>query len=102
MSDVQNFQCQAHTRTPWGSNPHRYDYRLRYLMMGLLCALVLTVFIVSLVLIGDQALKNYQLIPSDDESPTMSTEPPSSTPYNATGTNATANITTYYSSGRIT
>ncbi|KAL6892360.1 hypothetical protein GGI43DRAFT_386854 [Trichoderma evansii] len=98
---IDKFQCQTHTRTPWGSNPHRYDYRLRYLMMGLLCATVLAVFIVSLVLIGDRALKNFQLIISDDECPTTSTELPSSTPYNATGTNTAANITTYYKSGRI-
>lgn len=99
---IDKFQCQTHTRTPWGTNPHRYDYRLRYLMMGLLCASVPAVFIVSLVFIGDRALKNYQLIPSDDESPTTSTQPPLSTPYNATGASTAANNTTHYKSGRIT
>lgn len=99
---IDKFQCQTHTRTPWGSNPHRYDYRLRYLMMGLLCFSVLAAFIASLVIIGDRALKNYQLVPSDDESPTTSAGPPPSIPYNATVTNTTANITTYYKNGRIT
>lgn len=33
---VDKFQCQTHTRSPWGSRDHRYDYRLRYLIMGLL------------------------------------------------------------------
>lgn len=99
---IDKFQCQTHTRTPWGSNSHRYDYRLRYIMMGLLCVCVLAVFIVSLVIIGDRALKNYQIVPSDDESPTTTAGPPFSTPYNATVTNFVANNTTYYKSGRIT
>ncbi|UKZ64440.1 uncharacterized protein TrAtP1_005657 [Trichoderma atroviride] len=99
---IDKFQCQTHTRTPWGSNPHRYDYRLRYLMMGLLCVCVFAIFIVSLVITGDSALKNYQIDPSDDQSPTTTAGPPFSTPYNATVTNSVANITTYYKSGRIT
>ncbi|PNP41120.1 hypothetical protein TGAMA5MH_06990 [Trichoderma gamsii] len=99
---IDKSQCQTHTRTPWGSNPHRYDYRLRYLMMGLLCVCVLAVFIVSLVIIGDRALKNYQIVSSDDESPTTTVGPPLSTPYNATITNSVANVTTYNKSGRIT
>jgi hypothetical protein len=99
---IDKSQCQTHTRTPWGSNPHRYDYRLRYLMMGLLCVSVLTVFIVSLVIIGDRALKDYQIVPADGESSRTSAVPPLSTPYNATITNTLANITTYYKSGRIT
>lgn len=99
---IDKFQCQTHTRTPWGSKSHRYDYRLRYLLMGLLCVCVLAVFIVSLVIIGDRALKNYQIVPSDNESPTATAGPPLNTPYNATTTNPIANITTYYKSGRIT
>ncbi|KAM0515980.1 hypothetical protein ACHAPE_005601 [Trichoderma viride] len=99
---INKTQCQTHTRTPWGSNSHRYDYRLRYLMMGLLSVCVLAVFIVSLVIIGDRALRNYQIVPSGDESPTTTAGPPPSTPYNATVTNSVANITTYYKNGRIT
>lgn len=99
---IDKFQCQTHTRTPWGSNPHRYDYRLRYLMMGLLCVAVLAVFIVSLVIIGDRALKDYQIVPSDDKCPTTSAVSPLPTPYNSTVTTTAANITTYYKGGRIT
>lgn len=100
---IDKLQCQTHTRTPWGQNPHRYDYRIRYLVMGLLCTSVLAVFIVSLVFIGDRAIKNYQLSPPDD-SPTALAEPPSSTSY-TTSTNTTANNIThtapYYNGGKV-
>jgi hypothetical protein len=62
--------------------------------MGLLCVSVLAIFIVSIVFIGDRAMKNYQLIPSD-ESPTTSAKLPSPTS-NATDTNTTANNAPYY------
>ncbi|EHK15957.1 uncharacterized protein TRIVIDRAFT_65218 [Trichoderma virens Gv29-8] len=99
---IDKLQCQTHTRTPWGQNPHRYDYRIRYLVMGLLCASVLAVFIVfivSLVFIGDRAIKNYQLAPPDD-GPTTVVEPPPTT--NATNANTTTNNSPYNKSGRVT
>ncbi|UKZ82022.1 hypothetical protein TrVFT333_009804 [Trichoderma virens FT-333] len=89
---IDKLQCQTHTRTPWGQNPHRYDYRIRYLVMGLLCASVLAVFIVSLVFIGDRAIKNYQLAPPDD-GPTTVVEPSPTT--NATKANTTTNNSPY-------
>ena len=39
---VEKDQCNTHTRTPWGTSPHRYDPRLRYFLMGLLVMLVLS------------------------------------------------------------
>ncbi|KAH6608079.1 hypothetical protein Trco_004392 [Trichoderma cornu-damae] len=99
---TERLQCQTHTRTPWGQNPHRYDYRLRYLFMGLLCTSVLAVFIVSLVVIGNRAMKTYRFgLP--DESPTTSAESPPRTwsvPY--TNSTATASTTRHYRSGRVT
>ncbi|TFA98701.1 hypothetical protein CCMA1212_009617 [Trichoderma ghanense] len=75
---IDNLQCQTHTRTPWGSSPHRYDPRLRYTAMGLLCASVLAVFIVSLVLVGNSAVKTYSSSSASGD-PTISTSTPSST-----------------------
>ncbi|RFU79429.1 hypothetical protein TARUN_2786 [Trichoderma arundinaceum] len=100
---IDKLQCQTHTRTPWGQNPHRYDYRLRYFVMGLLCTSVLAVFIISLVFVGNQAMRNFQLIPPDD-SPTTSSRPPLPTS-NATetsSTNATTKAPLFYKSGRVT
>ncbi|KAF5004483.1 hypothetical protein FDECE_9026 [Fusarium decemcellulare] len=34
---AEKTQCPAHTRTPWGQSDHRYDHRIRYLFMGILC-----------------------------------------------------------------
>ncbi|KAL5089741.1 hypothetical protein Trisim1_005136 [Trichoderma cf. simile WF8] len=98
---IDKLQCQTHTRTPWGQSPHRYDYRIRYLVMGLLCASVLAVFIVSLVLIGDRAVQNYQPSSPPDETPTTIAEPSSTS--NATNTNTTTNtLSLYDKSGRVT
>ncbi|KAL7809810.1 hypothetical protein V8C44DRAFT_333499 [Trichoderma aethiopicum] len=79
---IDNLQCQTHTRTPWGSSPHRYDPRIRSLAMGLLCASVLTVFTVSLVFVGNSAVKAYSSSSSEDDDgdhPTVSTGRPLST-----------------------
>ncbi|KAL6860992.1 hypothetical protein J3F83DRAFT_227037 [Trichoderma novae-zelandiae] len=76
---IDKLQCQTHTRTPWGSSPHRYDPRIRYLVMGLLCISVLAVFVVSLVFIGHSAAGNYSSDSSDDGDATISTDMPSST-----------------------
>ncbi|KAL6881815.1 hypothetical protein HDV57DRAFT_517682 [Trichoderma longibrachiatum] len=80
---IDNLQCQTHTRTPWGSSPHRYDPRIRSLAMGLLCASVLAVFTVSLVFVGNSAVKAYSSSSSpsedDDDHPTVSTGEPFST-----------------------
>ncbi|KAL7799802.1 hypothetical protein V8C37DRAFT_365523 [Trichoderma ceciliae] len=102
---IDKLQCQTHTRTPWGKNPHRYDYRLRYLIMGLLCTSILAVFVASLVFIGNRALKNYQMIPLE-ENPTTPAELPVPTS-NATKTNTTdtteiTNNPPYYKSGGVT
>ncbi|KAL7933434.1 hypothetical protein V8C35DRAFT_304380 [Trichoderma chlorosporum] len=67
--------------------------------MALLCASVLAVFIASLVLIGIQAIKTYQLTPSDDGPATLTG--PSPVP-NITRTNATANNFPYNKSGSVT
>ncbi|PNP49061.1 hypothetical protein THARTR1_10135 [Trichoderma harzianum] len=97
---IDKLQCQTHTRTPWGHNPHRYNHRIRYLVMGLLCASVLAVFVVSLVFIGDRAVQNYQLEPPDD-APTTLAEPSSTS--NVTNTNTTTNTSSPYNkSGRVT
>lgn len=45
-------QCQTHTRTPWGTGSHRYDYRLRYLLMGLLLAVLLGLIVTCVVFIA--------------------------------------------------
>ncbi|OPB39768.1 hypothetical protein A0O28_0096150 [Trichoderma guizhouense] len=98
---IDKLQCQTHTRTPWGQSPHRYDYRIRYLVMGLLCASGLAVFIVSLVLIGDRAVQNYQPSSPPDDTPTASVEPAPT--LNATNTNTTTNtLSLYDKSGRVT
>ncbi|KKP02688.1 hypothetical protein THAR02_05190 [Trichoderma harzianum] len=59
--------------------------------MGLLCASVLAVFVVSLVFIGNRALQNYQPESPPDDTPMASVELSSSTS-NATNTNTTTNI----------
>ncbi|KAJ6439560.1 hypothetical protein O9K51_07447 [Purpureocillium lavendulum] len=46
---IDKSQCAAHTRTPWGQRSHRYDYRLRCLLMGLLVALFAAVIILGVV-----------------------------------------------------
>ncbi|KAL7950955.1 hypothetical protein V8C42DRAFT_359707 [Trichoderma barbatum] len=102
---IDKLQCQTHTRTPWGKNPHYYDHRIRYLVMGLLCTAVLTIFIVSLVFIGDRAIKNYQLTPPDD-GPTTLTEPISTLNGTNPSTNNTTNTTanaypSYYKTGKV-
>ncbi|KAK5997884.1 hypothetical protein PT974_00250 [Cladobotryum mycophilum] len=56
---IDNLQCQTHTRTPWGSSPHRYDSRLRYLTIGLLCTTFFAVIIVGLVFLGNKAMTQY-------------------------------------------
>lgn len=66
-------QCQAHTRTPWGSRDHRYDYRLRYLAMGILLASFLAVVIVGVVFIFDRRGANCDDTKPDAE-PTNSAE----------------------------
>lgn len=79
---IDNLQCQTHTRTPWGSSPHRYDPRIRSLAMGLLCASVLAVFTVSLVFVGNSAVRAYSSSSSKDDDgnhPTVSTGRPLST-----------------------
>lgn len=46
---IDRTQCPAHTRTPWGESDHRYDYRLRYAMMGILTLVVIAVIVVGVV-----------------------------------------------------
>ncbi|KAM4060127.1 hypothetical protein HRG_014186 [Hirsutella rhossiliensis] len=46
---MDKFQCQTHTRSPWGRRDHRYDYRLRYLIMGILLVSFLAVVTVGVV-----------------------------------------------------
>ena len=46
---IDKKQCQAHTRTPWGKSDHRYDYRLRYALMGALSIVFIAVVIVALI-----------------------------------------------------
>ncbi|PNY29919.1 Uncharacterized protein TCAP_00169 [Tolypocladium capitatum] len=48
---IDKSQCQTHTRTPWGSRDHRYDYRLRYLVMAILLASFLATATVGVVFI---------------------------------------------------
>ncbi|UNI20300.1 hypothetical protein JDV02_006400 [Purpureocillium takamizusanense] len=46
---VDRSRCPAHTRTPWEKPSHRCDYRLRYLLMGLLVVLFAGVMILGIV-----------------------------------------------------
>ncbi|ETS02121.1 hypothetical protein M419DRAFT_8478 [Trichoderma reesei RUT C-30] len=88
---IDNLQCQTHTRTPWGSSPHRYDPRIRYLAMGLLCASVLAIFTVSLVFVGNSAVRTYSSSSSsDDDDTTASTSIPLSTEIPLSTTNISA------------
>ncbi|KAL7812551.1 hypothetical protein V8C26DRAFT_437120 [Trichoderma gracile] len=86
---IDNLQCQTHTRTPWGSSPHRYDPRLRYLAMGLLCASVLAIFTVSLVFVGNSAVKAYSSSSDDDVTVSTSKPSPTKTPLSTTNISAT-------------
>ncbi|PTB63867.1 hypothetical protein BBK36DRAFT_7106 [Trichoderma citrinoviride] len=105
---IDNRQCQTHTRTPWGSSPHRYDPRLRYLVMGLLCASVLAVFLISLVFVGNSAVKAYSSSSSSSSSSDDDDgnhDLPSSTkllPSSTTGINTTELNHTTYTSDSVT
>ncbi|PHH85368.1 hypothetical protein CDD83_534 [Cordyceps sp. RAO-2017] len=55
---IDKSQCPAHTRTPWGRRDHRYDYRLRYLIMGVLLASFLAIVILGIVFTVERARKN--------------------------------------------
>lgn len=99
---IDRLQCQSHTRTPWGKDPHRYDYRLRYLFMGLLCISVLAVFITSLVFIGNQAIRNLEIAPTEEGPETSAAQPSPTVNATKTKNNATASATLYYKSGRVT
>ena len=46
---IDKNQCPAHTRQPWGESEHRYDFRLRYAIMGILTFVVLGVVVVGVV-----------------------------------------------------
>ncbi|POR30940.1 Uncharacterized protein TPAR_08863 [Tolypocladium paradoxum] len=70
---IDKSQCQTHTRTPWGSRDHRYDYRLRYLAMGILLASFLAVAIVGVVFIFERRDANSDDTKPDRE-PTHSTD----------------------------
>ncbi|OTA05838.1 hypothetical protein A9Z42_0065740 [Trichoderma parareesei] len=100
---IDNLQCQTHTRTPWGSSPHRYDPRIRYLAMGLLCAFVLAVFTASLVFVGNSAVKAYSSSSSsDNDDPTASTSIPLSTEIPLSTTNIGATRSNQTTSNGIT
>ncbi|KAL3959870.1 hypothetical protein ACCO45_004987 [Purpureocillium lilacinum] len=46
---IDKSQCPSHTRTPWGRSSHRCDYRLRYLLMGVLVVLFAGVMVLGIV-----------------------------------------------------
>lgn len=48
---IDKSQCQTHTRTPWGSPDHRYNFRLRYFIMGILLTSFVAVIIIGIVFI---------------------------------------------------
>ncbi|KAM5342969.1 hypothetical protein ACJ41O_013935 [Fusarium nematophilum] len=52
---INKSQCQTHTRNPWGKPGHRYDYRIRYLFMGILFVAFLAVVIVAIVIVVEVA-----------------------------------------------
>ncbi|KAK0387966.1 hypothetical protein NLU13_4210 [Sarocladium strictum] len=63
---VTKTQCPAHTRTPWGSSPHRYDPRLRYLAMAIILLIFLGIIVyavISLITAADRMKNDAQSLP---------------------------------------
>ena len=67
---IDNSQCPTHTRTPWGEKDHRYDYRLRYIVMGILTATVMGVIIVAIIFLVDHGQHQWAEIGIDRDNST--------------------------------
>ncbi|CAM1509970.1 Fc.00g003050.m01.CDS01 [Cosmosporella sp. VM-42] len=64
---IDNKQCPAHTRTPWGDSDHRYDYRLRYVVMGTLTAIFIGVVVAAIVFLVDRKNHDWAQIGIDSD-----------------------------------